>query len=70
LTASQVGLDERGRKENMKDAFSATDFSKILNKKIILIDDVFTTGATMEECARVLKNAGAKEVLGLTLANG
>lgn len=68
LTASQVDLDEAGRKENMKDAFSATDLAKALNQKIILIDDVFTTGATMEECARVLKNVGAREVLGLALA--
>jgi len=68
LTASQVDLDEAGRKENMKDAFSATDLAKVLNQKIILIDDVFTTGATMEECARVLKNVGAREVLGLALA--
>lgn len=68
LTASQVDLDEAGRKENMKDAFSVTDLAKVLNQKIILIDDVFTTGATMEECARVLKNVGAREVLGLALA--
>ncbi len=54
----------------MKDAFSVTDLAKVLNQKIILIDDVFTTGATMEECARVLKNVGAREVLGLALAKG
>lgn len=70
LTASQVSLDGVGRKENMRDAFLAVDISKILNQKIILIDDVFTTGATMEACARVLKNVGAREVLGLALAKG
>lgn len=70
MTAPQVSQDEAGRKENVGNAFSAVDPSKILNKKIVLLDDVFTTGATMEECAKVLKSAGAKEVLGLALAKG
>ncbi|MBI5072125.1 ComF family protein [Candidatus Falkowbacteria bacterium] len=69
-TAPQVSQDEAGRKENVGNAFSVVDSLKILNKKIVLLDDVTTTGATMEECAKVLKNAGAKEVLGLALAKG
>jgi ComF family protein len=69
-TEPQVSLDGKGRKENIKDAFSVVEVSKILNKKIVLLDDVFTTGATMEECARVLKDAGAKEVIGVALAKG
>jgi ComF family protein len=70
MTASQVKLDEVGRKENVKSAFSIIDASKILNKKVVLVDDVTTTGATMEECAKVLKAAGAREVLGIALAKG
>lgn len=69
-TAPQVSLDGEGREENVKEAFSVVDVSKVFNKKIVLIDDVFTTGATMEECAKVLKGAGAKEVSGIALAKG
>jgi ComF family protein len=70
FTRPQVGLNEEERKENIKDAFSVKDNKIIHNKRIILIDDVFTTGATMEECAKALKEAGAGEVWGLALAKG
>ncbi len=69
-TASQVDFDEEGRKKNIGGAFFAADREKILNKKIVLVDDVTTTGATMEECARVLKRVGAREVLGVAFAKG
>jgi len=55
------------RKENVKNAFRINSKYQILNTKYLLFDDVWTTGATMKECARVLKNAGAKKVFGLTL---
>jgi predicted amidophosphoribosyltransferase len=42
----------------------------IKNKWIILIDDVYTSGATMQEAARILKKSGAKKVIGLVLARG
>jgi ComF family protein len=70
MTAPQVALDETERKTNIRGAFAVIDSTKILNKKIVLVDDVFTTGATMEECAKVLKEGGAKEVVGLALAKG
>ncbi len=69
-TASQVSLTEKSRKENVYGAFSVVNFSKVLNKKIVLVDDVTTTGATMEECAKALKQAGAREVLGVALTKG
>jgi competence protein ComFC len=56
------------RKENIRGAFSITDAEKIKNKIILLVDDIATTGSTIFECARVLKNAGAKEVYAVVIA--
>ena len=69
-TSAQVELQGKDRQENIKGVFVCQKPDLIKSKKIILIDDVFTTGATMEECARVLKTAGAKEVWGVTVARG
>lgn len=57
------------RFQNIKGAFEVIKGSDILGKVIILVDDVVTTGATLNECARVLKNAGAREVSGLVVAS-
>jgi ComF family protein len=67
-TLSQMELPEKERRENLKNAFSCREPEKIKNKKVFLVDDVYTTGSTMEECARVLKQAGAKEVWGIAIA--
>jgi ComF family protein len=67
-TASQVGLSRRRRRQNVKNAFSVTDPESIGGKQVLLVDDVLTTGATVEECVRVLRRAGAKRVDVLTLA--
>lgn len=67
-TVSQVGLSRRQRRQNVKNAFTATDPENIQGKRVLLVDDVLTTGATVEECVRVLRRAGAKGVDVLTLA--
>lgn len=69
-TGDQTKLPEKKREENMKNAFVCLNPEKIANKRIILLDDVMTTGATLQEAAKTLKNAGAKEVWGLALAHG
>jgi predicted amidophosphoribosyltransferase len=54
--------------QNIKNAFDVSDSSKVKRKKILLVDDVYTTGATANECAKVLMRAGAERVDVLTLA--
>ncbi|HLD27496.1 MAG TPA: ComF family protein [Patescibacteria group bacterium] len=67
-TAHQVGLTKKQRKTNVKNSFRVAKAVLIKDKEIILIDDVVTTGSTLEEIAGVLRQAGAKKVIGLTLA--
>lgn len=67
-TEPQVELPKEKRAQNVKGAFVCKDRATIKNKTIILVDDVFTTGSTMEEAALVLKSSGAKEVFGIVAA--
>ena len=67
-TKPQMELKRAERLKNIKDCFEIKNKEKIENKTILLLDDVYTTGSTMEECARILKKSGAKEVWGLTVA--
>jgi len=67
-TEPQVGLDRDKRRLNMKDAFSLSDSERVKGKRILLVDDVYTTGATVDECAKILMGGGAKYVDVLTLA--
>jgi ComF family protein len=69
-TPAQVELKKEKREENVKDVFACQSRELIENRKILLIDDVFTTGSTMEECAMVLKESGAREVWGIVAARG
>ncbi len=56
------------RKENVRDAYSALSGAGIEGKRVLLVDDIVTTGSTLSECAKVLEKAGAKAVVGLTVA--
>ncbi|MCX5876318.1 MAG: ComF family protein [Deltaproteobacteria bacterium] len=67
-TEPQTSFNGAARRTNLKNAFAVIKPHRLAGKKILLIDDVFTTGTTANECARVLKKAGADEVLVLTLA--
>jgi len=67
-TQPQMSLTESERKINLQNAFAIKNPKEFFKKRIFLVDDVFTTGNTMEECAKILKKAGAKEVWGITIA--
>ena len=67
-TRAQIELSGKEREQNLKGAFTIKNLAQVKGKKIFLIDDVYTTGSTMEECARILKKAGAKQVWGIVIA--
>ncbi len=66
-TPTQVGLHARERVENVRDAFEAAP-GHVRGNALLLVDDVFTTGSTMRECAGALREAGASAVFGLVLS--
>ena len=68
-TADQVGKGRKERLKNLENAFSVKDAQAIKDRFIILLDDVITTGATMEEAGRVLRASGAKKILFLAIAH-
>ncbi len=74
-TKPQMELSKEEREKNLLDAFATnnkdivgSDPAMLSGKKVFLVDDVYTTGSTMEECAKVLRKAGAKQVWGLVVA--
>jgi len=81
-TPTQTRLTARERKENVRGAFAVAwrfraglkaverFFPPVKGKRVILVDDVITTGATVDECARTLKRAGASAVFALSVARG
>ncbi|MBN2584666.1 MAG: ComF family protein, partial [Planctomycetes bacterium] len=62
-TPPQVGLSATARRENVRGAFRVRDPAMVKDRRILLLDDVMTTGATVGECARALRRAGAREVV-------
>ncbi len=69
-TNTQTLLNFQERRKNISGAFKAANISKLENKTILLVDDVMTTGATVNECSKVLKTAGALNVYVITVARG
>jgi len=61
-TSSQIGLTRHQRRENLRGAFKVADPTRVCGRNILLVDDVYTTGATVSECTRVLLRAGAAGV--------
>jgi len=68
-TASQTILNSAARRKNLKDAFRAGSL-KLTGKKVLLVDDVFTTGTTVNEAAKTLLQAGAEKVYVMTACHG
>jgi ComF family protein len=64
----RAGMDAKGRRETVADAFRVAYPALIAGERVLLVDDVFTTGATVSSCAKTLLDAGATEVLVLTIA--
>lgn len=67
-TEKQSTLTKQKRIENVKGAFEVKNNNIIEDKRVILFDDIYTTGSTVNECSKILKHAGAKEIVILTLA--
>jgi ComF family protein len=68
FTPPQVGLDRKQRSANVQGAFTVTHPERIVGRRLLLVDDVYTTGSTLTECARVLIRAKAETVAVLTMA--
>lgn len=67
-TKTQVGLAKKQREKNLSSAFELSNGEKLVGKRILLVDDVITTGTTLNEVAKVLRRAGAREVWAIVLA--
>lgn len=67
-TQPQAKLDRHSRLINLHGAFKLAADCQLLAASILLVDDVWTTGTTLRECAKILKRSGAKQVWGLTIA--
>lgn len=68
LTKEQARLSELDRRTNLKNVFEVKRSEEIKDKTVLLLDDIITTGSTIEECSKVLKENGAKKVIALSVA--
>jgi predicted amidophosphoribosyltransferase len=69
-TTTQTQFDRHERMENLKGAFRLRRGCDVQGLRMLLVDDVLTTGSTLSECASVLKRAGARSVHAITAARG
>lgn len=69
-TITQTHFDRRQRMRNLRDAFALRHNADVKDKSFLLVDDVLTTGSTLDECARVLLEGGARTVRAITVARG
>jgi ComF family protein len=67
-THSQIGLTSHQRRENMRGAFAVSSAPEVTGREVLLVDDVYTTGTTATECARVLRKSGVSKVWVATVA--
>ena len=67
-TDPQTALSGQERRQNLAGVFAVSRPERVIGRRILLIDDVYTTGTTLNECAKVLKKNGAVQVEALTLA--
>ena len=67
-TMTQTSLDRKERKRNLREAFTVKNRDEFQAKNVLLVDDVYTTGTTIKEAAKVLKEARVKDVYVFALA--
>lgn len=68
MTKTQSTLEKRKRKNNVENSYIVKNIDKVKNKKVVLFDDIYTTGATTNEISKKLKEAGANKILVLVIA--
>jgi ComF family protein len=69
-TGTQTRLSRKARRQNLRDAFSLRQNADVTNLDLLLVDDVLTTGSTLDACAAILLENGARSVRALTVARG